>query len=292
MFGQNFSFSQPRTLAEAQSILLEKKDALLIAGGTDLIVKMKKIREKPSALISLKKIEPQLNYIQEHEENVEIGALTTLQELGESEIIRNSMPALSVAALSVGSRQVRSIATIGGNICNASPSADLPPGLLVLGANFEILGLSGSRTVSGAHFFRGPGQTCLEPGEILTKIIVPLNKQEEVWCTYIKHSIRQAVDIALVGIALQLTITGDRKVKSGGLALGAVAPTPLLLQGVDEILKDQALPLSAKTKDALVSLAVKSAKPIDDHRASARYRLAMVDALTHRALNSITASVV
>ena len=219
----SFCYASANTLSEA---LLCAKDpqAYYLAGGTDLLIKIKNHKIKPNTLVDLKKLSA-LHGLHFSEQRAEIGALTTIRNIETSEEIIDCLNILSSAAGKLGSVQVRNRATIGGNICNAAPSAETAPALLCLEAELKIIGTDSERQIPIDRFFVGPGQTVLEKGEIMSKIIIKL-PPPTAHGVYHKLSVRQAMDIAFVGVAVLLDVV-DGVIVNAKIGLGAVAPVPM-----------------------------------------------------------------
>jgi carbon-monoxide dehydrogenase medium subunit len=285
-----FDYLAPRTLAEAVEALAKHNgQARMIAGGTDLLLKMKAGRLAPKVVVNIKRI-PELRCLS-FDSHLTLGALTTLEELRRSPIIREHYPALAEAAATMASTQIRNLATVGGNLCNAAPSADLAPILIALNAIVRIAGPGGERRIPLGEFFTGPGTTVLGPGELMAALKVPRPTGPAL---YLKHSPREHMDIAVVGVGLSLrwsstlraTATPTPTCESARVVLGAVAPTPLRAQRAEEELLGG--PLTAERIDRAAKLAAEESKPIDDVRGSAWYRRRMVEVLTRRGLESLT----
>jgi CO/xanthine dehydrogenase FAD-binding subunit len=241
--------------------------------------------KRPPAVVNVKRI-PGLAGIDVRARAIRLGALTTLTALTEQPVIAAEYPVLPFTARYMGSPAIRHLATIGGNLCNASPAADLPPVLLVLDAEVGIAGPAGARRLPLDAFFRGPGQTALLPGELLVWIEFP--RKHDGWILrYERLDVRRAMDIAIVGVALALRRDGAR-VTEARLALGAVAPTPLRVPDAEAALVAGAL--GPATIERAAELAMAAARPISDVRATAEYRREMVGALVRRALISLVAS--
>lgn len=276
-------FHRPASLAEATRIMLDRgPGGHFLAGGTDLVIAMKEKGLTPRYVVDLKRI-PSLSGIREEADGgVAIGALTTLREVETSPLVAGRYPFLARSAAEVGSIQIRNRATIGGNMANATPSADVAPALLVLDARARLAGADGERVVDIGDFFRGPGQTVAEPGEILTELSIP-PQDPRLAGEYIKFSPREMMDLAYVGVAVALTLAGkERRCESAAIALGAVAPTPMRAPGAEALLRGRAL-----TEDLAEQAGRKAAEecsPISDVRSSAEYRRAMVRVNTRRAI--------
>jgi aerobic carbon-monoxide dehydrogenase medium subunit len=283
---QAFDHHTPETLLEALS-LLERLDgrARLIAGGTDLLLKMQAGAVTPPVLINIKRL-PELKGIAfDENEGLRLGALTTVRELARAGAIRSHYPVIGQAAGLMASEQVRSLATLGGNLCNAAPSADLAPPLIALDATAEVVGPAGTRTLPLAEFFLGPGQTVLQTGELLQAIRLPPPRGRAV---YLRHTPRAAMDIAVVAAAVRLSFEGDlcREVR---LVLGAVAPIPLRVRQAEAELTGR--PLTPDSIEGAAAVAAAGCAPIDDIRASAAYRRRIVAVLVRRGLLSLMAEV-
>jgi carbon-monoxide dehydrogenase medium subunit len=279
-----FEYFAPRSLAEATEVLAKYQgEARTVAGGTDLLLKMKAGRLSPKAIVNIKRV-PELRGLT-FNSHLTLGALTTLEEIKQSSIIRERYPALSDAAATMASVQIRNLATVGGNLCNAAPSADLAPILIALNAAARLAGIKGERRIPLEDFFTGPGTTVLAPGELLISLEVPPPAGPSV---YLKHSPREHMDIAVVGIGLALRGYNplSQECAEPRVVLGAVAPVPLRARRAEAELTGG--PLAAERIDRAAKIAAEEAKPIDDVRGSAWYRRRMVAVLTRRGLETLT----
>lgn len=259
------------------------KEAKVLAGGTDLLVGMKEKGLSPGYVIDIKGIKGLDGISYDRKEGLRIGTLATMNEVSGSSCVREHYPFLSHAAGEVGSVQVRNRATIGGNLCNAAPSAETAPALLCLDAVLTLAGMKGERSIEIVEFFQGPGMTVLD-GEILTGIRIPPVTRKGI---YIKHSPRIAMDIAVIGAAVAVTL-GPGGWEEVRIALGAVASTPIRVHEAEELLKKK-----GPTKEAIEEagrIAREAASPIFDVRASAEYRREMVENLVKRALSALKGS--
>jgi carbon-monoxide dehydrogenase medium subunit len=277
-----FDFYQPTTLAEASRLLKDHgPGGRFLAGGTDLVIAMKEKGLLPKYIVDLKRV-PGLSGIRENSDGtLGIGALTTMYSIETSPVIRKKYPFLSQSAAEVGSIQIRNRATVGGNMANATPSADLAPSLIALNATAYISGITGERTVALEDFFRGPGQSVMSQDEILTEIAIPKTGPTLVG-EYIKFSPRDMMDLAYVGVAVAYNLGNDKKCSGVRIVLGAVAPTPIRAKNSEALLEGQVLSeaLAAQVGEE----AARESKPISDVRSSAEYRRAMVGVMTKRAL--------
>ncbi|MBI5441376.1 MAG: xanthine dehydrogenase family protein subunit M [Deltaproteobacteria bacterium] len=281
---RSFDYDEPPSLAEASALLAASGGkARLLAGGTDLLEKMKSGAVAPEKLINLKRIEDaRLRGLGEVEDGLlEIGALVTLQELIDSPLLRGRVPLLPEAAQTMASHQVRNLATVGGNLCNAAPSADLAPPLLALDAEALAWSPAGVRRVSLPEFFVGPGQTALRPEELLLSVRFP-SPPASFRARYVKHTLRNAMDIAAVGVAVAFHL--ERGLLRGvRIALGAVAPTPLRAAEAEALLEGREPDL--RRLEEAARRAAQACAPVSDVRASAEYRREMVECWVRRSFH-------
>jgi len=277
-----FDFYQPATLAEASRLLKENgPGGRFLAGGTDLVIAMKEKGLLPKYVVDLKRV-PGLSGIRENNDGtITIGALTTMYAIETSPVITKKYPFLAQSAAEVGSIQIRNRATIGGNMANATPSADVAPGLIALNATAKIASADAERTVALEEFFRGPGQNIMNADEILTEITIPKTGAQLVG-EYIKFSPRDMMDLAYIGVAVAYNLGSDKKCQGVRIVLGAVAPTPIRAKNSEKLLEGKTLTEELATK--VGDEAAKESKPISDVRSSADYRRAMVGVMTKRAI--------
>ena len=277
-----FEFYQPATLAEASQLLRENgPGGRFLAGGTDLVIAMKEKGLLPKYIVDLKRV-PGLSGIREDNDGtITIGALTTMYAVETSPVITKKYPFLAQSAAEVGSIQIRNRATIGGNMANATPSADVAPSLIALNATAKIVSTSGERTVPMEEFFRGPGQNAMNADEILTEITIPKTGPQLVG-EYIKFSPRDMMDLAYIGVAVAYNLANDKKCNLVRIVLGAVAPTPIRAKNSEALLEGKVLTEELATQ--VGDEAARESKPISDVRSSADYRRAMVAVMTKRAI--------
>ncbi len=272
---------EPEDLAAVITLLSKNKGhAMLIAGGTDLLVDIKNKNIKPRLIISLVKVKG-LRNIEEDGKGLKIGALVTPNVLANSEKVRKWLPALSEAAQSMASYQIRNMATIGGNICSAVPSADLPPALIAAGAWVRVSTDQGDGKTKLMEFFQGPRKSCLGEDEVVTHIVIPV-QPAKTGISYQKFKLRGSNALAVAASAVRLTLE-DGRIKDAMVVLGAVAPVPLVATETMELLIDNE-PTPELFKKAALQ-ASKEAKPISDIRGSKSYRKRLVRVLTRRALD-------
>ena len=277
-----FEYHAPASLPEALELLSRwGEKAKVFAGGTDLLVSMKKREVLPNHLINLKGIS-ELKGVSDEKEGLKIGALVTLGEIERSKTVKEKYSILWEAVSVMASPQVRTLGTIGGNLSSAVPSADTAPPLIALGASVSLKGIHGERRVRVEDFFRGPGESVLKPDEILTQILIPKPSQRSSG-TYLKMMRRNALDLALVGVAAFLRLDLNKQLcKEARIVLGAVAPTPIRAPKAEQIL------IGKEMNEALAKeagrMASEEARPISDVRASMEYRQTIISILTKRAL--------
>jgi carbon-monoxide dehydrogenase medium subunit len=300
---KKFDYLKPKTLEEALSLLNQQgKKAKLIAGGTDVIVLIKQKTMAPDILISLRGI-PGLDQIQ-YNGTLRIGALVTHRAIEKSEVIRKEFSALADAADVLGSIQIRNVATIGGNICTAAPSADTATPLLVLGTQVKIKSLKEEKTVPIEEFFTGPGETILKKGEIVTELVMP-KPLPHTGSAYWKLQRRLALDLPILGVSTLLsldkgtiscsdmlctvspissilhTMEQDELVcKEVRIALGVAAPTPIRALKAESLLRGKKI--SDELLEEVAETAVKEAQPRDTIRGEAWYRSDMIRVLVKR----------
>lgn len=278
---KRFEYFEPATL-EAAAALLGRYNgrASVLAGGTDLLVEIKEQLKAPDYVINIKKIPGLDHLIYDDETGLRCGALVTARQIETTPVVRQKYPGLARAVVELGSIQVRHRATVAGNLCRASPSADTPPPLIAAGASVRLFGPGGDRVVLLEDFFTGPGQTVLARDELLIELLVP-PPPPRTGQVYLKHGRRRAMELATVGVAVMLRLEEGvgREVR---IVLGAVAPTPIRARSAEAVLRDQ--PLTDALIDRAAETAMREARPISDVRSSAAYRREMVKVLTARAL--------
>jgi CO/xanthine dehydrogenase FAD-binding subunit len=277
-----FDYFSPGTIEDASELLVKYgSEAKLMAGGTDLIVGMKNEEIHPKVVIDLKRIQG-LSHIIYDGNYFKIGALITVHEIEISALIRKELGFLSEAASLLGSVQIREKGTIGGNLCNASPSADLAPPLIALDGEVRFKSNKGEKTEKLQGFFNGPGISVLHSDEILTEIQIP-TPPPNTGGVYLKFSPRKAMDLAVVGVATMVTLRlSDSVCTRARIVLGAVAPTPLRAREAEKMLEGRKIEkdLIRKASD----LAAEESKPISDIRGSAWYRKEIIKVLVGRGI--------
>jgi carbon-monoxide dehydrogenase medium subunit len=280
MYLPDFEYYMPASVQEACALLAEKGPAAkVLSGGTDLLNKMKHGLTAPEVLISLKQLDQLTGIEYVPGKGVVIGARATHNAICNSSLLQEKYLSLCEAAHHMANNQVRNVGTIGGNIVNAVPSADLPPILIALGASITLVGTKGERVMALEDFFVGPGQTRIAQDEIVTEIVIP--DQPLTGSTYIKFGLRRSGALAVVGVAVAVTMEGDI-CKDARIALGAVAPVPMRAKKAEAMLIGKAV--SAELLEEVGVCASTECKPISDIRGSEEYRRDMVRVFTKRAL--------
>jgi aerobic carbon-monoxide dehydrogenase medium subunit len=274
-------YYEPKTVSEALSLLAKFGDeAKVIAGGTDVMVDIK-YKEEPGCLVNIKKI-PGLDKIQENGGSLRVGPLVTIRDIETNSLVRERLPVFWESCHQFASLQIRNTATVGGNICRASPSGETLAPLLVLEAKAKLAFSDGEKTEAFNSFFQGPGKTALGSKGLLTEIEVPYPAPGSR-SVYLKHAVRGAMDIAMVGVAVLVTPdTAKNNLQDVRIGLGAVAPTPIRATRTEALLRGKPL-TKALIKEA-AAMAASESSPISDQRSSAEYRRWIVEALTRNGL--------
>jgi CO/xanthine dehydrogenase FAD-binding subunit len=273
----------PQTIDEAVAILTEKGDrARILAGGTDILVQLREGRKDLDVLVDIKGIADANELTLDPKLGLHIGAAVPCYRIYEHSDVARVYPGIHDAASLIGGIQIQSRASLGGNLCNASPAADTIPALIASQATCQIAGPEGQRRVPAEQFCTGPGRTVLGRGEFLVSLFLPLPKPHS-GAAYLRFIPRNEMDIAVVGAGVSVTLdSGRTRCVAARVALAAVAPTPLFVAEAGAALADG--PISDVLIDKAVKLAQAAAKPISDMRGDADYRRHLVGVLTRRAL--------
>lgn len=260
--------------------LLEESKGQVLAGGTDIIPRMRKGLSENTHLIDLSKISD-LNFIEKDRTELRIGALTTHGELKDHPAVKTYFPALADAAGSVGSVQTRNRGTIGGNIANASPAADTIPALMIYDAKLILESAAGHRTTPLSDFLKGPGKTDLKPNEIISTIVIPL-PSEKSRSSFLKLGKRKAMAISVINTATILELSGSNQIESVKLAMGSVSPTVVQSPAVERFLTGKTA--NEKIFEQAAQLILNDISPIADVRAGAGYRKEAAVSLVYKVL--------
>lgn len=277
---KSFEYFEPRTVEEVVRILfMYGGEAKVLAGGVDLVPKMRKRQIQPKCLVSIQRI-PGIDYIEgDGAKGLRIGALTNLRSIELSPAIQKDYELLHEAIHQIASIQVKNMGTAVGNLCVATPASDIALPLLVLGAKLRIVGLTQERTAPIEKFFIGVGQTVLQPSEIVTEVLLP-SPPAATGGAFLKL-VRTATDVAKVNVAVTVTVT-DGICQDVKIALGSVAPTPIRANKAEEALKGKKL--DQETIAEAAETAAEETKPIDDIRSTAEYRKEVTKVLVRRAI--------
>ena len=280
---REFDYAAPTSLQEALDLLSRANgEGRLLAGGTDLIAQMKENRKAPALVVDVKRI-PELNVLSwDEKQGLRVGAAVSCARIASFPAVRERYLALAEACGLIGSVQIQNRAAVGGNFCNATPSADTVPPIISYGGKVTIAGSNGRRELPAEEFFVGPGQTVLGKGEILVEIAIPVPPSHS-GAAYLRFIPREEMDIAVAGVGSFVQFSADgRRCEQARITLAAVAPTPMRAREAEAFLAGQAPDQAAFTQAGL--LAARAAKPISDVRGSAAYRIELVKVLTRRTL--------
>ncbi len=282
---RRFELALPENLDDCLRLLAHgDPETKLLAGGTDLLPQMKNSVVMPKRVIDLSGV-ARVKILECDAKGLRIGAAVPARQLEQDPRVRDGYAAVAESAALLGSVQVRNLATVGGNICNAAPSADMAPPLVALEAQAVIAGPKGERRVPLSDFFTGVRKTVVGPDELLVEIFVPAPGPHSGGC-YIRHTPRRELDIAVVGVASQVTIADGVCAKTR-ISLAAVAPTPVRATTAEAALEGK--PLTPELIERAADLAAQAAKPISDQRGSADFRRHLVRILTRRTLTTALA---
>ena len=276
-----FEFAAPGTLQEALKHFAGQGTVRALAGGTDVIDQLKTARRKADLVVDVKRI-PELQRLEMTADGLHIGAARCCTDVHHNPTVRRYFAALAESAGLVGSVQIQNRAAVGGNVCNAAPSADTTPALLIHDARAIVVSQRGRREIPLTDFFSGPGQTVLQKGEILQELILPVPPANSA-SAYLRFIPRNEMDIAVAGVGSYLEIDpGTNYVRRARIALASVAPTPVRARAAEQVLEGR--PLTEDQINSAAEAAVQAASPITDVRGSAEYRKELVKVLTRRTL--------
>ena len=271
----------PQTMEEALAILANDPEVQPLAGGTDILVKMRHKALKGAKLMSIAKLDELKGVCEREDGTIVIGAACTYTFLANNEIINRRIPMVKTAGLSMGGPQIQNVATIGGNICNGATSADGAPSMFALDAILVLRSANGERRVPVADFYAGPGRVKKEPGELLICIEIP-NAKESLWGgMHIKSSVRKAMDTSTLGAAATCRLNEDGTVAYASIALGVAGPTPLRCADAEAFLVGK-VPTEELMKEA-AELVLGATNPRSSWRASKDFRVGLIKALSTRA---------
>lgn len=272
---------EPETTNEALEMLSSNPRLKIIAGGTDVLIRLHHGAMEAIELLSIRKIKglDEITIIEDG--TISIGAMASFSQIFRNNVVNQYIPVLAEGAVSMGGPQIRNMATIGGNVCNGAVSADSAPALFALNAVLRLESTAGVRMVPIQQFYVGPGKVKIEPGELLTTLLIKKENYEGTTGNYIKFSNRKALDISMLGVAVVCN-SNNGKFNDLRIALGVAAPTPIRCSEAEEYAKDK--DISEATIEEIGRYAVKSSKARDSWRGSKSYREHLVEVLTQRAI--------
>ena len=283
---RRFEMAMPGSVDECLTVLAQRgSEAKLVAGGTDLLPQMKNGVTRPGCVVDISRLSELRSIALDASGGLRLGAAVAARQIERDARLSKAFPSLVESAALVGSIQIRNLATVGGNLCNAAPSADMAPPLIALEAEAVIAGPKGRRRVPLASFFEGVRKTVLGPDELLIELVVPAPGPRSGG-HYLRHTPRRELDIAVVGVASQITLSNGVCGKAR-ISLASVAPTPVRATAAERMLEGQ--PLTKERIEEAAKLAVEAARPISDQRGSAEFRKHLVRVLTRRTLTTALA---
>lgn len=275
-----FDFLDPSTLDEAISLVVKHEgEAKIIAGGTDVLPMLRRKELRPNYLVSVMGIS-ELNHLR-MEQELRIGSTARIRQIERDPVVRRKFPILADAVDNFASIQIRNMATLGGNLCNGAPSADMATPLICLDAIAKIRGPNGDRAILLDEFFVAPGKTILEKGEILTEIVIP-RIDGNTGGAYVKLMRRRAMDLPIVGVSVQVWLDDLSVCRKVRIAMGVAGPVPLRAKKAETILQGVGIVDEAIEEAALA--AIQEARPRTSFRASLEYRRDMIGVLLRRAI--------
>ncbi|HWR45967.1 xanthine dehydrogenase subunit XdhB [Sporomusa sp.] len=276
------TYTEARTVDEAASLLAANPEACLIAGGTDILIKLREGKRSDAHLIGIRQIGELKAVTLEQTGSIRIGAAATFAQIATDTLINRQIPLLAQAVQTVGGPQIRRVATIGGNVCNGAVSADSAPTLLVLNTVLELYSTHGLRCIPLADFYHGPGKVDLRPGEILTALSIPADSTTGWGGHYIKYAMRQAMDIATLGCAVICRLGAENTLSQVRLAFGVAAPTPVRCPLAEQAVAGK--PWSTTLAAEFGQAAAAEINPRTSWRASREFRLHLAQELAQQAL--------
>lgn len=275
---------EPTNIKELLVLMDTCSNPTIIAGGTDVLIKLRHGSLKEVELISIRKIK-ELNEIKLLEdETISIGSLSSFSTIFRSKIVNDNIPILAEGAVSMGGPQIRNMATIGGNICNGAVSADSIPSLFALNAKLRLVSVNGERIIPITDFYLGPGKVKVEKNEVLTHILIKKEEYLNKKGSYIKFSNRKAMDISMLGVAVVCEFD-DNKFTDLRIALGVAGPTPIRCNEAENFAKGKEI--NSETLDQIGKLAVSASNPRDSWRGSKEFRQHLIANLSKRAIDKL-----
>ena len=272
-------YSKAQSVEDAVKLLAADPEARLIAGGTDVLIRLHEGNKDFRSLVDINGLAALKEITEVADGTVSIGSMATFSEIMDSDIVNRRVPVIAEAVATVGGPQLRNMATMGGNICAGVPCADSAGALLVLEADLEIMGVNGERVVPMVGFHLGPSRVALKQGDVLVVFRIRPENCKGLGAAYYKYSMRDAMDIATIGCTAAARLDGD-KIAELRLAFTVAGPTPLRCENAEKTAVGQ--PLSAETLKAIINAVEKDVKPRDSWRATKEFRLHVIRTLTQR----------
>ncbi|HQQ41114.1 MAG TPA: xanthine dehydrogenase FAD-binding subunit XdhB, partial [Clostridia bacterium] len=269
----------------AVELMQAHPSAVLIAGGSDVLIKMREGKLAGAELISLYKLDELREVTIDSDGALRIGPMTSFSHATKSPVLQKYMPVLGEAADTVGGPQLRNIGTLGGNICNGVTSADTASTQVAYDADLEIASVNGTRRMSIHDFYKGPGKVALEPGELLTAILIPKESYENCFGYYIKYAMRNAMDIATIGCSVNVVLSADKKtIQRARIAYGVAGPVPMRAKTAEAALAGQ--PVGEAAIEIVGKEVQNDVNPRTSWRASADFRRQIISETARRGLKA------
>ncbi len=273
------------SVAHAVQLMQEHPDAVLIAGGSDVLIKLREGKLAGAELISIYKLDELREVTVDPDGALRIGPMTSFSHATKSPVLQQYMPVLGEAADTVGGPQLRNVGTVGGNICNGVTSADTASTEVAYDAVLEITGANGVRKMSIHDFYKGPGKVALEKGELLTAILIPKESYENCFGYYIKYAMRNAMDIATIGCSVNVVLSADKKtIQRARIAFGVAGPVPMRARTAEAALVDQ--PVGEGAIEIVGREVLNDVNPRTSWRASADFRKQIISETARRGLRA------
>jgi len=273
------------SVQNAVELLQAHPSAVLIAGGSDVLIKMREGKLAGAELVSIYKLDELREVTLDPDGALRIGPMTSFSHAAKSPLLQQYMPVLGESADTVGGPQLRNIGTLGGNLCNGVTSADTASTQVAYDAELEITGVNGTRRMSIHDFYKGPGKVALEPGELLTAILIPKASYENCFGYYIKYAMRNAMDIATIGCSVNVVLSADKKTLSRvRIAYGVAGPVPMRARSAEAALNGQ--PVGEQVSETIGAAVLGDVNPRTSWRATADFRKQIISETARRALKA------
>lgn len=273
------------SVKHAVELMQAHPSAVLIAGGSDVLIKMREGKLAGAELISIYKLDELREVTMDPDGTLRIGPMTSFSHATKSPLLQQYMPVLGEAADTVGGPQLRNIGTLGGNICNGVTSADTASSQVAYDAMLEITGPNGMRKISIHDFYKGVGKVDLQPGELLTAILIPKESYENCYGYYLKYAMRNAMDIATIGCSINVVLSADKKtIERMRISYGVAGPVPMRARSAEAAVNGQ--PVSEATIELIGNAVLNDVNPRTSWRASAEFRKQIISETARRGLRA------